>query len=227
MAKFSYNSTPENKILVLLDRLNEDAWANVPRLPKIELDSPLLATIKTAVLRDVEALSAALNGVFEGALPADVDWDRAQTQLARKLAAEEVDDDPARVAAAKCLQRDLLSGRGTAQTTLPFDEEVAFGVRQRELAAQEPYKSHIALLGLGSQIERIKQTTEALDAALKAGAAAGATSRSVRVKNALSEVRNTLQWAHRSLAQLAKKAHSKADRERVASLLAPLAKLNT
>lgn len=225
MAKFSYSTTPENQILMLLERLDEDQWASVPRLQKIELDSPQLATIKTCVLRDVEALSAALNGTFEGAVPADVDWDKAQTQLARRLAVEEISDDAARVDAAKVLQRDLLSGRGTAQTQLPFDEEVAFGVRQRELAAQEPYKAHITLLGLSDQIERIKQTTIALDTALKAGKAAGSTSRAARVKASLTTARETIQWAHRSLDQLAKKAHSKPDRERAAALLAPFTQL--
>ena len=226
MTTFSYSNSTENQILLLLERLAEGAWASVPRLQAIEPDSPLLATIKTAVLQDVEALALALNGTFEGALPADVNWDRAQTQLARQLAVEEVHDDPARVQAAKLLQRDLLLGQGTAQVRLPFDEEVAFGVRQRELAAQEPYKTHIALLGLGDQLERIRQATHALDSALKAGAAAGATSRSVRIRNALSDVRSTLQWAHRSLDQLTKKAHTKPDRELAADLLATFTKLN-
>jgi hypothetical protein len=225
MAKFSYSKTPENQILTLLDRLEEDKWASVPKLQKIELDSPPLALIKTAVLRDVQELAAALNGTFEGAVPADVDWDKAQTQLARRLAVEEVSDDAARVDAARVLQRDLLSGRGTAQTQLAFAEEVAFGVRQRELAAQEPYKTYIALLGLSDQIERIKQTTIALDTALKAGKAAGSTSRAARVKAALTAARETLQWAHRSLDQLAKKAHTKHDRERAAALLAPFTQL--
>lgn len=227
MAKFSYSTTPENKILTLLDRLEEDQWASVPKLQKIELDSPQLALIKAAVLRDVQELSAALNGTFEGALPADVVWDKEQHRLSLLLAVAAADDDPARVAAAQVLQRDLLSGRGTAQTQLPFDEEVAFGVRQRELAAQEPYKAHIALLGLGAQLQRIQLATEALDAALKAGQAANAVSRSVRLRNALTDARETLQWAHRTLAQLAKKAHTKPDRERVAALLAPFTKLQS
>jgi hypothetical protein len=221
MARFSHSATNENKILVLLDRLTEDNWKPVPRLQKIDLDSPALATVKTAVLADVEALAAAINGDFEGAIPEDVAWDKEQTRYDLRLRLEAESDDPARVKAAEVLRRDTLMGGGTGQINLSFAEEVAFGTRQRELAAQEPYKSHIALLNLNDQVQRIDLTTRNLDAAVQRGIAAGATSRSQRVRNALAKVRTTLQWAHRTLDQLASKAHSKADRERAQSLAAP------
>lgn len=225
MAKFSYNTTAENQILMLIDRLAEGQWAKVPKLQKIELDSPLLATIKAAVLVDVEALAAALNGTFTGALPEDVAWDNEQTRYDLMLQLELRSDDAARVEAAEVLRRDTLMGRGTAQTKQTFEDEVAFGVRQRTLATQAPYAAHITLLGLTDQLKRIDDATRALDAGIKAGKAAGAASRSLRVKNALSSVRLTLQWAHRTLDQLAQKAHSKAERERVAELLAPFTEI--
>lgn len=223
-AKHSYNSVSTERLLKLDLTLTEQPWSSVATPTKLGLDTPTVAGIKFVLEQRLNALSHAVNGTYEGAVPADVAWDDAQILLDLQLQIALRDPDLAKREAAQVLRRDMLKGQGTAQTRLSFEAEVDHGVLQRKLAGQDPYLAHIQLLELGDLFARISTATDALHAAIQAGQAQGAT-RHTRVELATAKLREALQNAHRSLTDLAEQAHSKPDRERAAALRDALAAL--
>jgi hypothetical protein len=225
-AKHSYNSVSTEHLLKLDLYLAQQPWSGVTTPATLDDDTPLVASIKFVLEQRLAALSHAVNGTYEGAVPADVEWDDAQTLLNLQLQIALRHPDPAKREAARVLRRDMLKGQGTAQTKLSFESEVAHGVLQHKLAGQAPYNAYIQLLELGDLFVRIAAATDALHAAIQAGQAHGA-SRSERVTNATNALRASLQSAHRSLTDLAALAHSKPSRERALALRDALDALRT
>src|SRR5207244_1102248 len=78
----------------------------------------------------------------------DAEWDSAQRAANHALAAAAEHADPAHQAAAERLRLALLSGAGSEQTKLGYDEEVDYGEAQLRVTGKSPLAADVQTVGL-------------------------------------------------------------------------------
>ena len=125
-------------------------------------------------------------------------WDASERRVNSQIAVHEDSEDPARAAAAARLRAALLSGAGSAQTVLSWEQEVDFGRKQVELASQAPLSDDVALLELQPFIDDISEKTEALSNVLRQEGSSSAP-RSNRIREALVGCRQSFNRVHDDL----------------------------
>lgn len=116
----------------------------------------------------------------------------------------------------------MLLGNGTAQTTLPYDEEVDFGRKQVALAASEAVAADIALLKLEARIEQIEAATEKLAEAMGRGGGGRKGARSLRVREAIGACVVAFNSVHEDIAWFIERLAEGKERKQMQALLAPL-----
>lgn len=208
-ARYGFGSLPPHVLAALMEGLDQGPWQSV-RTTRFEhddekpaklLEAPRFVQWKLQLRWPLGRLVASLaKGVTLDAF--DRPWDRAQQRLDGRIALAELDDDAEVVAAAGRVRKALLKGNGTAQTRLPYEQEVSFGRTQVRVAKHAPLADDVARLGLGDALDEVRKTTDALAKALGVPEGAKrAPSPSERVRaamvecaQALNDVMSSMDW---------------------------------
>ncbi len=210
-------------------KLSEGAWRTVDVKPWVtktgELhgaitEVPALVLAKVRMVSAIGDLARALAGQSLAG-ERDAAWDRMQERLAAEIALKATDDDPSVVAAAVRARAALLLGEGTGQTNLTHRAEVEHGRTQVRLAATAPLSADIARLKLGPTLDRVKETTDALEAALRDTDGDRTTPRSRQIRAAWSACVVAFNSAHDQLDALFELTPSGPARDQVAALRVP------
>ncbi len=179
----------------------------------------------------ISALVSAL-GLGPDRAAAEKAWDNDQRQLHFKTALDAGNKDPARSAAANRVRDALLLGEGTAQTQLPLQEEVDFGLKQIALSSASPLSDDCALLGLAPYLDNIRTSTLNLSRALGNPSALLSNNPSPSNTSGLKRRRRALEVCHHAcdhiysqILWLMDHLPSPTDRDRLSALALPLAKL--
>lgn len=147
-------------------------------------------------------------------------WDSTQKRLKALLDAAAVHPDAQVREAAERLRKALLLGAGEAQTKLKYQQEVDFGRQQVELASSSQVAADIALIGLGSVIDDIRDTTEALANAIGHGTSPQILSKQLQA--ATTSCRATFASVATDLAWIIDHGTLDINRARATKLRAPL-----
>jgi hypothetical protein len=218
MESISYNRASATLLLTLLTEINRQPWLkHHPNGPP----STLYQFIVAALLDALTQLAEALDVRYQGAKEADIDWDDIQRMFAFLINRERRSRDPKRREAAELLHQAMLSGQGTAQTSMTYADEVTFGTKQVELAKQPLYQDALSLLNLQDHIPQIAATTAALKDAIGLDGSDNLPSRRTRQEQTHRRARLVTAWAHESLLVAASLAKTDQERDELNSLLAP------
>lgn len=232
MTRHGYGYVSEKGYMAFTHDLGEGAWASISilthdnpehRLPADPLSVPpdiawkLRATWAIAVLRDALGASPEVLAGF------DARWDASQRKLFHILGAAASDHDKAIQDAAKRLKGALLSGNGTEQTTLSYDEEVDYGRNQVALMSSGPLVADVTLLGLAGMRDQISQVTEVLAQGIGRGPGEKrAPSRSRRIRAAVAGCATAFNGIHGELTWMIEHTPPGAVRTQLEAMLAPL-----
>jgi hypothetical protein len=139
--------------LAIHHELSEGAWKDISTqgydnpargLPPEPFGVPQDVGWKRQAVWSIAMLRDAL-GIGPEALAAlDIEWDATERKLYHLISGAAEDRDPEIRGAAERLRPALLSGGGTAQTRLSYDEEVDFGRRQARPRARGASCHHAA-----------------------------------------------------------------------------------
>jgi len=168
------------------------------------------------------ALRDALGASPEVLAELDAAWDASERRLYHRICCSAEDRDPAVRAAAERLRGALLSGNGTAQTNLTYDEEVDFGRHQVALMSKGAVAQDVQACGLAGAREEIAEVTEALARGL--GRAPGekrSGSRYHRIRAARSACAAAFNGIHGEIAWFIGNMSPGKARTRAEKLLAP------
>jgi len=233
MAGYGYSFVTDKGFVAFTHELDKGAWKGVSinkydtpgSMAKAVLaDAPLIVAWKLRATWGIRALAATANA--EALAPLDAEWDSAQRALNLAVATGEEHKKPEHKAAAGRVRAALLSGNGTAQTVLSYDQEVDFGQNQLDLAAKKSLAADVKLLGLGDHLKRIREATDALAKALGRDAAKGrAPARSQRVREALTACSIAFNGIHEEIAWAVQHTSDLDDRARLEKLLAPFERM--
>lgn len=184
-------------------------------------DAPMVVAWK---LRATWGIRTLVQATGTDALVAfDDEWDSAQRAFNLRVGAAEEHQKPAVRQAATRVRASLLSGAGTAQTSLTYDQEVDFGRNQAELAGKAPLAADLETIGAGDALKRIHLATEALAGGLGRGANKGrAPARSQRVREALMACSTAFNGIHDEIVWALDHTRDQAERTRLEALLAPM-----
>lgn len=169
MAPVTFSHVPAEAFDALARELQTGPWAQIdisvyagpnqtPLRPLREASG--LVSGKIRLLWALERHAIASKGAGQ-AKKLDQDWDGAQRRFNARLELAAVDADANIREAASRVRERMTQGAGTAQTRLSYQQEVDFGNRQLAIAADEG-AADVQLLDLGSAIEDIRRTTQAL-----------------------------------------------------------------
>lgn len=205
MSQRGYSYVPTEGYAAFRDDLDQAPWSKIadpassPQ-PWSSLSSlPWLTGQKMLLVWTLAELTEALSGEDRPVEGADAQWDAAQRRLHFALAEREASDDPNTAATAKRLRVALLEGRTLAHTRLPYDQEVAIGLRQGQVAQQPEVQRDLQALGLQGHLDAAATTTANLQAALKK--TSGATTRTRSVQGALQACCNAFNSVHDQMEQ--------------------------
>jgi hypothetical protein len=218
MESISYNRANAALLLTLLAELNREPWLN--HRPN-GAASTLYQFIVAALIDSLNKLAEALDGRYQGAKEADIDWDEVQRLIAFLVSRERLSRRPERRDAAELLHEAMLMGRGTEQTSLTYADEVAFGAKQIELSKQPRYRDAIALLGLQDNFAQVEATTSALKDAIGLDGSDRLLARRARQDQMLRQSRFVCAWAHESLLVASMLAQTSQERDEINALLSP------
>jgi hypothetical protein len=231
MSRYGYSWVTNEGLLAFEDVLTHDqTWKAVQGQPlseqdrsdaEVSLQMRADVLIKSMLLTALVGLKAVTLGGSETPAEADGPWDRVQRLLDLDLSREELSIDAARVEAAQYLRGVLLAGGKTGQTSLSFDAEVDFGVKQSLLAKEPQVAQAITLLGLGERMAEVKSTTERLSHAMGHVGGARAQAKSAQANIARKRCIAAFNNAHQTLALLLDAASGDAARAHLSALIAP------
>lgn len=177
MTSLSFAHVPEEGFQAFLHELSQGEWALIDTTSyeganhtaaKSLVDAPLQIGWKLQIAWALGQLAHARSGA-DSAAEADLNWDGTQKRFAALVTAATHDLQPEKRAAGARLQKALLLGSGTAQTKLKYQQEVDFARTQLQMAKEPQHAADIAMLGLGTLITDIAQTTDALALAIGHG----------------------------------------------------------
>lgn len=231
MTRHGYGYVSEKGYMAFTHDLGEGAWASIsitahdnpermlpadPFLVPRDIAWKLRASWAIAVLRD------ALGASPEVLAGLDARWDASQRKLFHVLGAAESDHSKAIQDAAKRLKGALLSGNGTEQTTLSYDEEVDYGRNQIALMSSGPLVADVTLLNLAGMRDQINQDTEALAQGIGRGPGEKrAPSRSKRIRAAVGSCAAAFNGIHGELTWMIDHTPPGAVRTQLEAMLAP------
>lgn len=195
----------------------EDAAASL-------LGAPAEAMMKLLLRGSISRLLVALGAT--SLVDLDAAWDSSQRRLFHRIAEARDSEDPVVRAAADRLAAGLLppSG-GTEHTNYDLDGEVDFGEKQVALAAEGgPLHADVKKTKLEGALADVKKTTEALAKGVRP-TGEKRKSRSIKVREALSDCVTAFNTVHETLHLLAAGTPKGAARDHVTSLMEPLDQL--
>ena len=200
-----------------------DAYDNEERtLGEGALEVPRPVAWKLRATWSIATLRDALGASPEVLAGLDVSWDSTQRMLHHTLGGAQEDEDPEVRASATRLRGALLSGNGTAQTNLSYDEEVDCGRHQVELMTHGALAEDAARVGLAALRDRIHETTEALAEGIgRAPGNARTLARSRRIRAAAAACANDFNGIHSEIAWLIAHTPHGLVRTRLERMLAP------
>ncbi len=232
MVGYGYSYVTDKGFTAFLRELSEGPWKpvsikkyDVPdQLPAGLIEAPRPVVWKLRATWAIGALTATNGATTTEALELlDGEWDSAQRSLSFAILGAAEHKDPERRAAAERLRKALLSGNGTAQTLLGYDEEVDFGRHQAEVTTKGPLVADVKAVELGPHLARIHEATEALARGL--GREPGqnrAPARSKRVREALSGCSTAFNAIHEEIEWLLAHTPAGPARDNLTGLHAPL-----
>jgi hypothetical protein len=234
MAGYGYSYVTDKGFASFSRELEGGAWKDVsikkhdadgdPPLAKSSLlHAPLPVLWKLRATWSIRGLARAMgSATADDLVRLDAEWDSSQRALNLALLTAGEHREPEHRAAAERLRSTLLLGGGTAQTQLSYEKEVDFGYAQLDLAGRPPLQADAKLVGLRSQLERVREATEALAAGLGRGSGEKRTvSRTRRIRDALRACSTTFNTIHEKLGWLIEHSPAGEDREQLEALRAP------
>lgn len=189
------------------------------------LDAPTTVTFKLLLRGSIGRLLSALGAT--SLVELDAAWDSSQRRLFHRIAEARDSEDLAVRAAADRLAAGLLppSG-GTEHTNYGLDAEVDFGEKQVALASEGgPLHADVKKAKLEGALSDVKKTTEALAKGVGRVTGEKRRSRSMQVREALSDCVTAFNTVHETLHLLAAGTPKGAGRDQLTSLLEPLDQL--
>lgn len=233
MATYGYRNVPDRGFVAFESELDEGAWKAVDVKKTEEAGKKSAASLLTAPqpviwklrLRwGIAGVTSALGAVSVAEL--DSAWDAAQRRLFHRIAAG-VDDKNRDVRrAADRLRAQLLSGIGTAQTTLDYNAEVDFGRQQLALAQPPgPLSADAKKLKLDDVLRDVAATTQALATGLGRGTGGKRHAPSRQLRDALADCTAAFNGVHDDLAWFLARTPPGTERDRLEALQAPLVEL--
>lgn len=234
MAQYGYGYVPEKGFIAFARDLSSGAWQAVVIPKKLDpaaerwhatalMDLPRAAYWKLRASSAIEWLRAALGvGTAEVLEALDGNWDRLQRRLHHRIGDAEDDNVAAHREAAKRLRGLLLSGNGTAQTNIGYDEEVDFGWNQVELASKGAAAADVKLLGLDALIHEINTATNDLAKGLGRTPGQKRTApRFARIRAALAECAGAFNGVHDDIAWAIAHSEPGPEQDGLKALLGP------
>lgn len=230
MASFGYGTVADRGFVGFERELDGGAWKAIStkkyeddweKGAALLLDAPHPVVWKLRLRRGIGAIVAALGTVPLTTL--DAGWDAAQRRLFHRVAIGVDSEDPAVRAAADRARAQLLSGAGTAQTQLDYDDEVDFGRQQIKLTSDGgPLAADAKKLDLAGALSDVAKTTEALAKGL--GRAEGGKRKppSRQLREAVAACAASFTAVHEQIAWFISETPPGPERDHLASLLAPL-----
>ncbi len=223
MEQSSFKHVTETGYRALADEFNQGAWATVDITPFVDAQGAIvkplctaLVTVKIEILATIASLASARSSVYS-ATDLNRIWDNFQRQLNLTLSTAATDPDAHKRAAALRLQKLLLRGGGTGQTSLKYQQEIDFGREQIKAAAKDEAAKDIALLAIDSLMASIGTATENLAEAIGHG---GTDQRpSEQVRGAKAECAAACIWAVHTLTRLGNRGTVAGDRELAVKLV--------
>jgi hypothetical protein len=227
--RYGYGYVTEKGFIAFAHDISEGPWADVAvegnelrTLGSDPMEIPRPVAWKTRVVWAIAALRDALGASPEVLAVLDVGWDGTQRKLFHAIGGALEDDDPAVRNAAMRLKGALLSGNGTAQTSLSYDDEVDFGRHQVELMTNGALAEDTKRIGLTGLRDRIDETTEALARGIGRGPGEKRTmARSKRIRTARAVCASDFNGIHSELAWLIAHTQPGPARTRIEQMLAP------
>jgi len=229
--RYGYGYITERAFIAFAHDLSEGSWAEIAiqdhdneqhelgpdpfAIPR-PVAWKLRATWSIATLRD------ALGASPEVLAKLDVSWDSTQRKLYYAIGGAMEDESPEVRTAATRLKGALLSGNGTAQTALSYDDEVDFGRHQVELMMHGALAEDTTTVGLTALRDRIHETTEALAQGI--GRAPGeprTMARSKRIRAAAAACASHFNGIHNEIAWLLASTPPGSARTQLERMLAP------
>lgn len=189
------------------------------------LEAPTLVTLKLLLRGSIGRLLVALGAT--SLIELDAAWDSSERRLFHRIAEARDSEDPSVRSAADRLAAGLLppSG-GTEHTNYDLDSEVDFGQKQIALTSEGgPLHADMKKTKLESALADVKKTTEALAKGVGRLVGEKRKSRSVKVREALSDCVTSFNAVHETLHQLASNTPKGPGRDQITSLLEPLDQL--
>lgn len=189
------------------------------------LGAPAEAMMKLLLRGSISRLLVALGAT--SLVDLDAAWDSSQRRLFHRIAEARDSEDPTVRAAADRLAAGLLppSG-GTEHTNYDLDAEVDFGEKQCALTSESgPLHADVKKTKLENALADVKKTTEALAKGVGRLAGEKRKSRSIKVREALSDCVTAFNTVHETLHLLAAGTPKGAARDHVTSLMEPLDQL--
>lgn len=234
MAQFGYGYVPEKGFIAFTRDLSSGAWHAVVIPKKLDpaaerwhatalMDLPRVVYWKLRASSAIEWLRAALGvGTAEVLEALDGNWDRLQRRLNHRIGDAEEDSKATHREAAKRLRGQLLSGNGTAQTNISYDEEIDFGWNQVELASKGATAEYVKLLGLGDLLHEINAATNDLAKGLGRTPGQKRTApRFARVRAALAECAGVFNGVHDDIAWAVAHSEPGPEQDQLKALLQP------
>jgi len=229
MSGYGYSYVTDKAFVAFAHDLGQGAWKSVSiakyegegkKLDASALEAPHPVLWKLRISLVINALKLALGSGKLDVL--DAGWDSSERRLNFRLA-ERADDTDADVrAAANRLRRQLLKGKGTAQTGYELDAEVDFGLKQLELAKEAPIAADIKKLKVDDLLHDIEKATEALAVGLgRKGGVKRAGPPSVQQRDALAACTSAFNGVHDHIAWFIANTPNGPDRETLEELEAP------
>ena len=231
MTRYGYGYVTEKGFMAFSHDLEEGAWQGVSiqgfdgaqrALSGDALGMPRDVAWKLRATWAIAALRDALGASPEVLAELDAAWDASERRLYHRICCSAEDRDPAVREAAERLRGALLSGNGTAQTNLTYDEEVDYGRHQVVLMSKGAVARDVQICGLAGAREEIAEVTEALAHGL--GRAPGEKrkgSRHQRIRAARSACAAAFNGIHGEIAWFIGNMVPSKGRTRAEKLLAP------
>jgi hypothetical protein len=230
MAVYGYGNVSDRGFVAFERELEEGAWAEVITKKYEEpakdnaaalLAAPQPIIWKLCLRSGIGAIVAALGAT--SLVELDDAWDAAQRRLFHRIALGIDDPDRAVRTVADRLRAGLLSGTGTAQTALGYDDEVDFGRQQLRLTGENgPLAADAKKLKLGDALADIAKTTDALAKGLGRSSGEKRKAPSKLLRDATAECAAAFNSVHEQITWFTSRTPAGPARDNLAALLAPM-----